>query len=411
MGEAVVATTQVDLSGVLRRLLTPEGLADPYTIYEQVREARHAGQVERVLLDHADVKAALTDRRMSSDRIEGLVARLSPDVQRETRLVTDTLRSIIAFVDPPAHRRLRRLMTIALKARAVTARRASIEKVTADLLDRIADDGEADLFQALHYPLPAQVVGEILAIPVEDRPRFEQWANDIVFYVGSGSVDDALARRTQTSMEQMHAFMSDLVARRRAHPGDDLLSAMLAAEDDGTLTDAEVRANALFLMTAGHETATNMLSNGLLALLRHPDQLGLLREQPELIDPAIEEMLRYESPVQMTSRIAVEDGEVAGTPIRAGESMLVVLGAANRDPAVFADPHRFDVQREELSHVAFGHGPHWCIGGSLAREEARVVIPMVLERLPGLELAVDELEWQPTLNFRGPMSLPVRWSA
>lgn len=406
-----MATTQVDLSGVLRRLLTPEGLADPYTIYEQVREARHAGQVERVLLDHADVKAALTDRRMSSDRIEGLVARLSPDVQRETRLVTDTLRSIIAFVDPPAHRRLRRLMTIALKARAVTARRASIEKVTADLLDRIADDGEADLFQALHYPLPAQVVGEILAIPVEDRPRFEQWANDIVFYVGSGSVDDALARRTQTSMEQMHAFMSDLVARRRAHPGDDLLSAMLAAEDDGTLTDAEVRANALFLMTAGHETATNMLSNGLLALLRHPDQLALLREQPELIDPAIEEMLRYESPVQMTSRIAVEDGEVAGTPIRAGESMLVVLGAANRDPAVFADPHRFDVQREELSHVAFGHGPHWCIGGSLAREEARVVIPMVLERLPGLELAVDELEWQPTLNFRGPMSLPVRWSA
>ena len=406
-----MATAQFELSSVLRSLLTPEGLADPYAVYEQIRAARHAGQVDRVLVDHADVKEALTDRRLSSDRIEGLVARLSPEVQRETALVTETLRSIIAFVDPPAHKRLRRLMTIALKARAVTARRSAIEKLTADLLDRIVDDGEADLFTALNYPLPAQVVGEILAIPEDDRPRFGQWANDIVFYVGSGSVDDALARRTQASVEEMHAFMSELVAQRRAEPGDDLLSAMLAAEDDGTLTDAEVRANALFLMTAGHETATNMLSNGLLALLRHPEQLALLREQPELIDPAIEEMLRYESPVQMTSRIASEDAEVAGTHIRAGESMLVVLGAANRDPAVFADPDRFDIQRDELSHVAFGHGPHWCIGGSLAREEARIVIPMVLERLPGLELAVDDITWQPTLNFRGPTSLPVRWSA
>lgn len=406
-----MATTQFDLSSVLRSLLTPQGLADPYTVYEQLREARRAGHVERVLVDHADVRDALTDRRLSSDRIDGLVARLSPEVQAETRLVTDTLRSIIAFVDPPAHKRLRRLMTIALKARAVTARRSAIEGLAADLLDRIAPDGEADLFRALNYPLPAQVVGEILAIPVDDRPRFERWANDIVFYVGSGSVDDALARQTQASVEEMHAYMSALVAERRADPGEDLLSAMLAAEDDGSLTDAEVRANALFLMTAGHETATNMLSNGLLALLRHPDQLALLRDQPELIDSAIEEMLRFESPVQMTSRIATEDGIVAGTEIRTGQSMLVVLGAANRDPVVFADPHRFDIQRGELSHVAFGHGPHWCIGGSLAREEARIVIPMVLDRLPDLQLAVDDVAWQPTLNFRGPTSLPVRWSA
>jgi cytochrome P450 len=406
-----VSTMQFDLSNVLRSLLTPDGLADPYSVYEQLRTAQHAGQVERVLLDHADVKGALTDRRLSSERIEALVARLSPEVQRETKLVTDTLRRIIAFVDPPAHKRLRRLMTIALKARAVTARRSAIEKLTATLLDRIAEDGAADLFEALNYPLPAQVVGEILAIPVNDRARFEQWANDIVFYVGSGSVDDAIATRTQASVEEMHTYMSALVAERRRAPGDDLLSAMLAAEDDGSLTDAEVRANALFLMTAGHETATNMLSNGLLALLRHPDQLALLRSRPELIEAAIEEMLRFESPVQMTSRIATEEGVVAGTKFHAGESVLIVLGAANRDPAVFADPHRFDIERDELSHVAFGHGPHWCIGGSLAREEARTVIPMVLERLPGLELAVDEIEWQPTLNFRGPTSLPVRWSA
>lgn len=405
-----MATAQIDLPGVLRNLLTPAGLADPYAIYEELREAKHDGRVHRVLVDHADVRAALTDRRLSSDRIDGLVARLSPEVQEETRLVTDTLRSIIAFIDPPKHTRLRRLMTIALKARAVTARRAEIERLAGRLIDDIAADGEADLFSALNYPLPAQVVGEILAIPVEDRSRFETWANDIVFYVGSGSVDDELATRTLASVEEMHAYMSELVRQRRAEPGDDLLSAMLAAEDDGSLTDAEVRANALFLMTAGHETATNMLSNGLLALLRHPDQLALLRQRPDLIDPAIEEMLRFESPVQMTSRIATADGEVAGTPIQAGQSMLILLGAANRDPRVFADPHRFDIERDELAHVAFGHGPHWCIGGSLAREEARIVIPMVLERLPDLQLATDEIAWQPTLNFRGPTSLPVRWS-
>lgn len=406
-----MATAQIDLPSVLRSLLTPEGLADPYTVYEQMREARHAGRLGRVLVDHAEVKEALTDRRLSSDRIDGLVARLSPEVQRETQLVTDTLRSIIAFVDPPKHTRLRRLMTIALKARAVTARRAAIENLSGQLIDRVVADGEADLFTALNYPLPAQVVGEILAIPVDDRRRFETWANDIVFYVGSGSVDDELATRTLASVEEMHVYMSELVRQRRGEPGDDLLSAMLEAEDDGTLTDAEVRANALFLMTAGHETATNMLSNGMLALLRHPDQLELLRERPELIDPAIEEMLRFESPVQMTSRIATEDGDVAGTTIRAGESMLIVLGAANRDPAVFADPHRFAIEREELAHVAFGHGPHWCIGGSLAREEARIVIPMVLERLSDLRLATKQVQWQPTLNFRGPISLPVRWSA
>jgi cytochrome P450 len=405
-----VTATRISVTAILRSLLSESGLADPYAIYERLREDRSSTLAARVLVDHGPVREALTDRRFSADRIGTLTARLSPEAADETALVSSTLRSIIAFRDPPGHTRLRRLMTLALGARAVGGRRDLIRRLTQGYLDRIRGEGTTDLVRSLTFPLPAQVIAAILGIPEADRSRFERWANDVVFYVGSGSVDDALARRTLASMEQMHHYMSTLIAERRQQPRDDLLTAMLQAEDDGRLTDEEVRANALFLMTAGHETATNMLSNALLTLLRHRDELESLRHDPTRIDAVVEEVLRFESPVQMTSRIAMEDLEIEGVVVPEGASLMLLLGAANRDPSVFDEPHRFDPGRAELGHVAFGHGPHWCIGGSLAREEARVVIPMVLEQLPDLLLEAEDVRWQPTLNFRGPQGLPVRWS-
>lgn len=409
------ATTRLDddqqvVRELFRRLRTPEGLRDPYVIYRELREREAGGgAIGRVIVRHDQAVEVLTDRTVSSERVDAIVERLEPTVREEVAAVTSTLKAIVAFRDPPGHTRVRRLLAQALRARAVSRQREVIERAANQLLDDLVADRRADIHGAFTYPLPAMVVAGILGIPEADRRRFERWANDIVFFVGSGALDEGLARATLTSVLEMRAYMTDLVAQRRADPQDDLLTAMIEAEDEGTLTDAEIHANALFLMTAGHETATNMLSNGILTLLRHPEQLALLREDPSLVEAAAEEILRFESPVQMTPRIAKEDTTLAGRPVAAGDPVVIVLGAANRDPEVFADPDEFRIERDTRKHIAFAHGAHWCIGGPLAREEARIVLPLLLERLPDLQLVHDDIDWQPTLNFRGPTRLEVQW--
>jgi cytochrome P450 len=406
--------------GLLRRLLTPAGLADPYAVYAELREREAAGQpLGRVVVRHRHVAEILTSRSVSSERIDAVVAQLDPPVRAAIEPATRTLKAIVAFRDPPGHTRVRRLLGQALRARAVSRQASVIEQAAGHLLDRLRDARAADLHAALTYPLPAMVVAGILGIPQRDRRLFERWANDVVFFVGSGALDEDLARRTLASVQRMRAYMRDLVARRRAEPADDLLTAMIEATDGGRLTDEEIHANALFLMTAGHETATNMLSNAVLTLLRHPEQLELLRARPDLIEDCVEEVLRYESPVQMTARVAAADTMLAGRSLVAGETLLIILGAANRDPDVFERPDEFLIERgaqptaggtgSTARHLAFATGPHWCIGGSLAREEARIVLPLVLERLPRLRLDEEDISWQPTLNFRGPVRLKVRW--
>jgi cytochrome P450 len=250
----------------------------------------------------------------------------------------------------------------------------------------------------------------MLGIPERDVDRFKSWARDIVFLVGSGAPSERLAVAAEEHFGEMRAYLGALVRDRRHGPHPDLLSAMIDAADHGArLSEDEIFANATFLMTAGHETVTNMLSNGVLTLLRHPDQLERLRGERSLTVSAAEEILRFESPVQMTSRRALADGEFAGRWVKAGEALQLFLGAANRDPARFPDPDRFDIARGDNRHVAFGFGPHFCLGAALAREELRVALDHLLDRLPGLELAVDEVAWQPTIDFRGPLALPVRW--
>jgi cytochrome P450 len=274
----------------------------------------------------------------------------------------------------------------------------------------VAGAGEADLHRAYTVPLPALVVGAMLGVPEADLERFKDWAQDIVFLVGSGVSTASLALAAEGHFGEMREYLGALVAARRAAPGEDLLSAMIAAADEeGRLSEDEIFSNATFLMTAGHETATNLLSNGVLTLLRHPAEFERLRRDPALIPSAVEEILRFESPVQMTPRLAVEDGELVGRKVKAGDALLLFLGAANRDPVRFPDPDRFDIARADNRHLAFGYGAHYCLGAALAREELRVALTQVIERLPGLELAADDVTWQATIDFRGPVGLPVRW--
>ena len=395
----------------VRDLACPEGLRDPYAVYAHFRDAEAAGEdIGRIVVRYDQVTGLLADRRLSSDRVGGILAPLGSGVRGQCPLVERTLRNIVAFRDPPDHTRIRRLLASTFSIRMVARVEGMVEGISARLLDAVAAGGEADLHRAYTYPLPAMVVGAMLGIPEADLDRFKSWALDIVFLVGSGSPTAELARAAEGHFAEMREYLRSLVAARRAAPGDDLLSAMIAAADDeGRLSEDEIFANATFLMTAGHETATNLLSNGVLTLIRHPDQFERLRRDPALIPSAAEEILRFESPVQMTPRHAVEDGELAGRKVRAGDALLLFLGAANRDPARFPDPDRFDIARADNRHLAFGFGAHFCLGAALARMELRIALAHVLDRLPGLELAVDDVAWQPTIDFRGPLSLPVRW--
>jgi pimeloyl-[acyl-carrier protein] synthase len=397
----------------LRRILTPAGLADPYAIYDELREAKAAGfDIGRTVLSAADVATVMADRTMSSDRIPSVCRVLDHAVRTEVAMVERTISDIVAFRDPPDHTRVRRLLAAAFTPK-VLARERSIVEVTAErALDALDGRRDADLFTEVLFPFPSMVVAGILGIPEDDRPRFVRWALQMVLFVGSGRLDSAIARETLAEFTEMRSYFVQLVAHRRAEPGEDLLSAMLTATDaesEVCLTDDEVIANALFLMVAGHETAANQLGNAIVTLLRHPEQLALLRSDPDVIDQATEELLRFEPAVQMTARIATRTTETAGIALDPGQSVTVVLAAANRDPAVHHEPHRFDITRPPVRHMAFGHGAHWCLGGNLARQELHVMLPRIIERMPNLALVDDEIAWQATLNFRGPTKLAVRW--
>jgi len=395
----------------VRDLAAPEGMRNPYAVYARFRAAEVAGQdIGRVVVRYDQVAALLADRRLSSARAAGILEPLGVEMRGRCPLVARTLEGIVAFRDPPDHTRIRRLLASTFSHRTVKHVTEMIERISARLLDAVAADGKTDLHRAYTYPLPAMVVGAMLGIPEADLDRFRSWAQDIVFLVGSGAPTAPLALAAEGHFAEMREYLRALTAVRRAEPGDDLLSAMIAAADDeGRLTEDEIFANATFLMTAGHETATNLLSNGVLSLIRHPDQFERLRRDRALIPSAAEEILRFESPVQMTPRHAVEDGELAGRKVKAGDALLLFLGAANRDPARFPDPDRFDIARSDNRHLAFGYGAHYCLGAALAREELRTALAHLIERLPGLELAADDVPWQATIDFRGPLSLPVRW--
>lgn len=393
----------------LRGLLTDDGLRDPYPVYRALRDAETAGRdIGRIVVRHDQVAEALGDRSMSSERIPGLLAGLTDDVRAEAAIVGSTLADIVAFRDPPDHTRVRQLLAKSFTPRVLAQERDAVGKVARHLLGRLPDQGTVDLVAAVTYPLPAMVIAALLGVPDAEFDRFTGWANDIVFFVGSGEVDEVLTRKTRDSMIEMRAYVADLVARRRRQPGDDLLSEMIAAVDEGErLSEEELYANSVFLMTAGHETATNMLTNSMLTLLRHPGELARMRADPELIGSATEEMLRFESPVQITARFQRDDRQFHGRNVRAGEALTLVLGAANRDPDVFADPDRFDIARSPNRHLAFALGPHYCLGASLARLEMHVVVPLLLDRFPGLALVGDDVTWQRTLSFRGVTALEV----
>jgi pimeloyl-[acyl-carrier protein] synthase len=395
--------------------LSPEFQANPYAYYDALRAMAPRFYWESwnmwFLSTYDDCVAALRDSRLgreterafSPEQIAALP--VASDVQRP---LVDMQRKWMLLVDPPVHTRLRTLVHKAFTPRTVERLRARVEDMVAELLDAAHEKGAFCLINDVALPLPVAVIAELIGIPSEDREVFHQWSRDLAFTLeltDDPAVYDMGGLATVAFTDYLHG----LIAERRKNPQDDLLSMLVAVEEAGDrLTEAEMISNVILLLLAGHETTVNLIGNGMQALLRHPDQFARLKADPTLTRNAVEEMLRYDSPVQLTVRLVMEDMQIGGADIKRGQQVATMLGAANRDPAQFPDPNTFDVTRANADkHVGFGNGIHFCIGAPLARLEATIAIRQLLERFPALTLTDDAPPYRKTLVLRGLESLPV----
>lgn len=314
------------------------------------------------------------------------------------------------FLDAPDHTRLRRLVNLGFTPRAVEALRPRIQQIVDELLDAAAAKGEMEVIDDLAYPLPVRVICEMLGVPEEDHPEFRAWSQVLVKSLDPdiGVAPEELQRRMKAIVESK-AYFRNLIAKRREDPRDDILSALIAAEEEGDkLSEAELISISRLILIAGHETTVNLIGNGVLQLLRHPDQLAKLQADPAgLARGAVEETLRYDPPVQFDGRICVESVDIAGTRIEAGQFVLMLLGAANRDPAKFEDPDVFDITRNDDRHLAFGYGIHFCLGAPLARAEGEIALRTMAERFSDWRLLNENPPYKEMITLRGLESLPV----
>jgi cytochrome P450 len=395
------------MADILFNPMDPEFVADPYPMYHRLRAedpVHHSPLGFWVLTRYPDVLAMLRDPRLIKEPIAAFVA------ARFGVAVPPGLGLSMLDRDPPDHTRLRGLVSKAFTPRALERLRPEIQQIVDGLLDEVRGRGSMDLIEEFAYPLPVRVICEMLGVPVKDHERFKAWGLDIARGLDAIMLppDSPVAQRSVSGRRALAEYFRELIAERRAAPRDDMLSALIAAEEAGdTLSEEELLATCILLLVAGHETTVNLIGNGTLALLRHPAELRKLRDNPGLIGSAVEELLRFDGPVQRTARIPSEDITIGGQTIGKGEMVMPFLGAADRDPTQFPDPDRLDITRSDNRHIAFGMGIHFCLGAPLARMEGQIAINTLLARLPRLTLATDQPQFRQSLTLRGLEALPV----
>lgn len=419
----MAAVVDAEADGALLRLLVdPATRPDPYPLYALLRERAPVldsslGQL--VVSRYEDATAALRDPRLGralvgphrdlrgrpgADPVGAAGLDADPELRRA---YFDMAGHNMLLTDPPDHTRLRRLVSRAFTPRRVEALRPAVEAMVDDLLDGLLGAGEVDLMSTFALPLPNAVIGELVGVPDADRAGMV----DLVRASAAGIepiIDDATARAALDATEELGTYFTELLAERRARAADDLLSGLAsAAEADDRLTDEEITSTAILLFAAGFETTTNLIGNGTLALLRHPDAMAQLRGDPGLAASGVEELLRWDSPVQFNTRTALEPAVVAGVPVEPGRSVIVLQGAANRDPRRFPDPDVLDLARADNVPLSFGWGAHHCIGAPLARMEGELVLRALATRTSSITLEEDDPPWKPGLTLHGLERLPV----
>jgi pimeloyl-[acyl-carrier protein] synthase len=393
----------------LYHLLDPEILADPYPLYRRLRTedpvhwdpflhawvATRYVDVVRVLHDFS------ADRTPTPEQLAKMgLSRLSP--------IAAVMVKQMLFLDPPSHTRLRSLASSAFTPRRVELLRSHIQEIANKLIDAVADAGQMDVIADFAAQLPAIVTAEMLGVPPSDHIQLKDWSADFAEMLGNFQHNPDRVPRVLRSLEDMLEYFRAAVRNLRVRPREGLINWMLTAEINGDrLTDEEVIANVIVTMVGGQETTTNLIGNGLLTLMRNPDKMQWLRNNLPLMQPAVEELLRYESPSQHTARMAPCDLELGGRKIRKRQAVIAVMGAANRDPERFPDPDRLDLTRTDNRHVAFGWAAHFCFGAALARIEGQISFATILRRLPNLALKPGPLSWRPNLGLRGLIALPV----
>ncbi len=402
----------IDTGRTMMMLFTPQGREDPYPLYAQLRETAPVlkspfggwlltryDAIDRVLRS----PAFRTPRGFREANDPGGPPRMAVDGK-----LTLHRRHWLLFQSGEAHSRLRKLIMKVFTPRAVRSLAPRIEGLVADLLKPVVERGSMEVITELAYPLPATVICELLGIPEEDRERNRRWAAVTAATVDLQTCSDAQLAVAEIAMGEWDAYIRELLAARRKQPGTALLDDMLAVEEEGLrLTEDEIAANATFLFLAGHETTTNLIGNGLLALLRNPQQLAALYAKPELVENAIEELLRFDSPVQIAPRVPLEPIEIEGSLIERELVIALVLGSANRDPRRYERPDELDITRPDPKPLSFGGGAHYCVGAALARIEARHAFSALLAATRGIELATDRVSWKASLGLRGLEALPV----
>jgi cytochrome P450 len=396
---------------------SPEFIEDPYPTYAALRASRPPSfdpfLGAWVITRFDDVAVVLGERRLASTgRVHALLKKAVPESYAESRWIAEHFDRTLPFLAPPRHGVIRALLMRVLTPRRVEGLRPGIERLVADLLDGMSRP-EIDLAETLTLPLPMAVISLLLDVPEADAPLFTGWTKGLFSIFSPASQVPSALPGVSSSLRDATSYLADLVSDRRRHQGDDMISLLIQARDEegNSLTDAEIISNCLTMYTAGHETTQGLLGNGMLALLRSGHAMDALRRSPEIIGTAVEEMLRFDSPLQRGWRVAAEDVEVAGAHVLAGDLVAFFLGAANRDASRFMDADTFDVTRSPNRHLAFGYGPHFCVGAGLARLEAEVAVQAALARYRRIELATRPPARRPDITFRILDSLPVRVEA
>jgi len=360
------------------------------------------------IVSHAECSSIAKDPRLSAKRAHQMLLSLPLSRQSEFAELERMLGLWLIFMDPPEHTRLRKLLNKGFSAAAVEGLRPQVEAIVGQMLRPLQHGSEVELMGEFANPMPVRIILEMLGIPHELRDTFVDWSRAIAVFRGNPNRTVEEARAAQNALIELTEFFRKTVAERRRNKGNDLISLLIDIEEEGeVLTEEELYAQCIALLFAGHETTRNLIGNGMYTLLQHPQETAELRETPEIIRSAVEELLRYESPVQFTARVLKEDMEVCGQQIRKGWTVLCMLGAANRDPKQFKEPNRLNLKRLNNQHLAFSAGLHFCIGAQLARLEGQVALLNLVQRFPKMKLAGARPEWARTFGFRGLKSLPV----
>lgn len=412
-------TNKTQKSGIGKALkfnpYDPKFQANPYPFYHNLRSVEPIYQSFTgmwVLTRYADAKAVLRDPRFCVNKMQRNVKHKSHSLeQRDFNTLAQAIDKWLLYLDPPEHTRLRGLISKAFSSTSVKFLRPQIQKITDELISKVRHKGFMDVISDFACPLPCNVIAAILGIPVEDWFKLYHWSDKLSSILDPLSSLEDYEQMNRVALEFTDYFKS-LIAQRQKGPQQDLLSALITVkEQDNKLSEDEIISVCMLLFLTGEETTVNLIGNGMLALLSHPQQMQQIKTQPMLIQSAVEEILRYDSPIQITTRVATEDVVLDGVTVRCGEKVLVVLGAANRDPAQFPDPDRFDITRVNNSHLAFADGIHYCLGAALTRIEGEIAINTLVQQLPDLKLSQDKIEWRNKVAFRSLKALPVTFKS